>query len=231
MNRSTQRGIVVAAGVALAVAAFLLLPNMRHDLQGIVRSSKLGSAQEVAVAPWVYGSASARFTIIEYADLECPYCKDYFPRLKAWIDMHPDANLQWHHLPLSMHEPMAGYEARWAECAGIEGGNDAFWRAIELIYKGTRSNGAGSANAPRLPGLNDQQIALDECASQNASVLQKVRAQTDQASLDGITATPTLIVKDKVTGRSIKLQGAPDGDVLLSAIDWLSRAGSAPGSK
>ncbi|WP_164644419.1 DsbA family protein, partial [Pseudomonas viridiflava] len=93
------------------------------------------------------------------------------------------------------------------ECAGIKGGNDAFWRAIELIYKGTRSNGAGSANAPRLPGLNDQQIALDECASQNASVLQKVRAQTDQASLDGITATPTLIVKDKVTGRSIKLQG------------------------
>ncbi|MCQ9391047.1 DsbA family protein [Pseudomonas viridiflava] len=222
MNRSTQRGIVVAAGVALAVAAFLLLPNMRHDVQGIVRSSKLRSAQEVAVAPWVYGSASARFTIIEYADLECPYCKDYFPRLKAWIDMHPDANLQWHHLPLSIHEPMAGYEARWAECAGIEGGNDAFWRAIELIYQGTRSNGAGSANAPRLPGLGDRQIALDECASHNALVLQKVRAHTDQARLDGVTVTPTLIVKDNLSARTLRLIGTPDEDSLLSAIDWIS---------
>ncbi|MEE4742808.1 thioredoxin domain-containing protein [Pseudomonas alliivorans] len=217
MNRSTYCGIIVAAGVALTVAAFLLLTNMRHDVQNIT----LGSAHEVAVTPWVYGRASARFTIIEYGDLECPYCKDYFPRLKAWIDTHPDTNLQWHHLPLSMHEPMAGYEARWAECAGIEGGNDAFWRAIELIYRGTRSNGAGSANAPRLPGLSERQTALDECASNNASVLQKVRAQTDQASLDDVTATPTLIVKDKVTARSIKLQGAPDGDVLLSAIDRL----------
>ncbi|MEE4678397.1 DsbA family protein [Pseudomonas alliivorans] len=218
MNRSTYCGIIVAAGLVLTVAAFLLLTNMRHDVQNIT----LGSAHEVAVTPWVYGRASARFTIIEYGDLECPYCKDYFPRLKAWIDTHPDTNLQWHHLPLSMHEPMAGYEARWAECAGIEGGNDAFWRAIELIYRGTRSNGAGSANAPQLPGLSDRQTALDQCATHNASVLLKVRAQTDQASLDGVTATPTLIVKDKVTGRSIKLQGAPDGDVLLSAIDWLS---------
>ncbi|MEE4672807.1 thioredoxin domain-containing protein [Pseudomonas alliivorans] len=227
MNRSTYCGIIVAAGVALTVAAFLLLPNMRHDVQNIT----LGSAHEVAVTPWVYGRASARFTYIEYGDLECPYCKDYFPRLKAWIDKHPDANLQWHHLPLSMHEPMASYEARWAECAGIEGGNDAFWRAIELIYRGTRSNGAGLVNAPRLPGLSERQTSLDECASNNASVLQKVRAQTDQASLDGITATPTLIVKDKVTGRSIKLQGAPDGDILLSAIDWLSGTESAGGSK
>ncbi|EGH34861.1 DSBA oxidoreductase, partial [Pseudomonas syringae pv. japonica str. M301072] len=43
-----------------------------------------------------------------------------------------------------------------------------------------------------------------------------------KASQDGITATPTLVIKDKQSGRSIKLQGAPDGDVLLSAMDWLA---------
>ncbi|EPM83781.1 DSBA oxidoreductase, partial [Pseudomonas syringae pv. actinidiae ICMP 18886] len=151
-----------------------------------------------------------------------PYCKDYFPHLKAWVDQHPDVNLQWHHLPLPMHEPAASYEARWAECAGIEGGNDAFWLAAELIYQRTRSNGAGTAGNPQIPGLEDRQHFIDNCAARNPSVQQAVISQAHKASQDGITATPTLVIKDKQSGRSIKLQGAPDGDVLLSAMDWLA---------
>ncbi|MFA0999173.1 DsbA family protein, partial [Pseudomonas syringae] len=164
----------------------------------------------------------------EYADLECPYCKNYFPRLKTWVDQHPDVNLQWHHLPLPMHEPAASYEARWAECLGIERGNDAFWLAVELIYQRTRSNGAGTAGNPQIPRLEDRQHFIDNCASSNPAARQAVVSQAHKASLDGITATPTLVIKDKVSGRSIKLQGAPDGNVLLSAIDWLA-AGSVGG--
>ncbi|SHN14343.1 Protein-disulfide isomerase [Pseudomonas asturiensis] len=231
MNRRIIYLSLLGAVVALAVGSYFLAPAIRQHMHDIASSAASQSEQEKPDTPWVYGRESARFTIVEYADLECPYCKDYFPRLKAWIDTHPDANLQWHHLPLPMHEPMASYEARWAECAGIEGGNNAFWRAVGLIYSSTRSNGSGPANAPQLDELGDRQAAIDECASNHASVLQKVRAQTYQASLDGITATPTLIVKDKATGRSIKLQGAPDGDVLLSAIDWLSNPAQGSGSK
>ncbi|MCD5972332.1 DsbA family protein [Pseudomonas quasicaspiana] len=180
---------------------------------------------------WVYGSRGARFTVIEYGDLECPYCKDYFPHLKAWLDQHPDVNLQWHHLPLSMHEPVAGYEARWAECAGIEGGNKAFWMALEIIYQRTRSNGLGVAVNPQVPGLEDRQNAIDECAANDISVQRTVRSQAHQASLEGVTATPTLVVKDNLTARSIKLEGAPDGDLLLSAIDWLARTDARDGHK
>ena len=41
----------------------------------------------------LYGDAKARWTINEYADLECPFCKVYTPRLKRWVDSHPDVNL------------------------------------------------------------------------------------------------------------------------------------------
>ncbi|MBW6319555.1 DsbA family protein, partial [Pseudomonas aeruginosa] len=51
----------------------------------------------------LYGDAKARWTINEYADLECPFCKVYTPRLKRWVDSHPDVNLVWRHLPLQMH--------------------------------------------------------------------------------------------------------------------------------
>lgn len=32
--------------------------------------------------PWVLGPADARWTVTEFADLECPYCKIYTPALK-----------------------------------------------------------------------------------------------------------------------------------------------------
>ncbi|PIH98582.1 DsbA family protein, partial [Pseudomonas syringae] len=86
----------------------------------------------------------------------------------------------------------------------------------------TRSNGAGTARNPQIPGLEDRQHFIDNCAASNPSVQQAVISQAHKASQDGITATPTLVIKDKQSGRSIKLQGAPDGDVLLSAMDWLA---------
>lgn len=223
MKRPTRRQILYCIGaVALAFSPFLLT-ELRENQPGVSGAPMAPAAeQKRRSGGWVYGSRDARFTIVEYADLECPYCKDYFPRLKAWIDQHSDVNLQWHHLPLSMHEPAASYEARWAECAGIERGNDAFWLAVELIYQRTRSNGAGAASSPQIPELEDRQHYIDNCASSNPAVRQRVVSQAHKAGLDGITATPTLVIKDKQSGRSIKLQGAPDGDVLLSAIDWLA---------
>ncbi|KPZ17560.1 DSBA oxidoreductase [Pseudomonas syringae pv. viburni] len=40
-----------------------------------------------------------------------------------------------------------------------------------------------------------------------------------------------MVIKDKHSGRTIKLQGTPDGDALLSAIDWLAAGSVAGGDK
>jgi hypothetical protein len=77
--------------------------------------------------PWIYGAPDARFTIIEYADLECPYCRAYYPQLRIWIDAHHDVNWQWHHFPLTAHEPAARIEAKLVECIGRADGQRAFW--------------------------------------------------------------------------------------------------------
>lgn len=90
----------------------------------------------------LYGDAKARWTINEYADLECPFCKVYTPRLKRWVDSHPDVNLVWRHLPLQMHGEAARHQARLVECAGIQGGAKAFWSAIDAIFAQSVGNGA-----------------------------------------------------------------------------------------
>ncbi|MCT0874383.1 DsbA family protein, partial [Pseudomonas aeruginosa] len=87
--------------------------------------------------------AKARWTINEYADLECPFCKVYTPRLKRWVDSHTDVNLVWRHLPLQMHGEAARHQARLVECAGIQGGAKAFWSAIDAIFAQSAGNGGG----------------------------------------------------------------------------------------
>ena len=103
------------------VAALLLLS---WSLPRAPASDNAVASEPAAPAgpPWRYGNVDARFTLIEYADLECPYCRAYFPVLMRWIDANPDVNWQWHHLPLAMHEPAALNQARLAECAGETGG-------------------------------------------------------------------------------------------------------------
>ncbi|WP_236872522.1 DsbA family protein [Burkholderia pseudomallei] len=171
-----------------------------------------------ATPPWVYGNAQARYTLIEYADLECPYCKAYFPVLKTWIDTHPEVNWQWQHRPLAIHEPAATREARLAECAGRTNGNAGFWRAVTWIYANTRGNGDGLPASMPYP---DTSPKLKACL-ENADVGKAIQAQTEAAGRAGIEATPTVKLVDRSSGKTLVLEGAVDGDALLSAMDWLA---------
>ncbi|BCN39526.1 MULTISPECIES: DsbA family protein [Comamonadaceae] len=176
------------------------------------------SIEQLTGPLWRLGSPEARFSIIFYADLECPYCKSYSPQLRQWIDTHQDVSLQWHHLPLSIHEPAASQEARLVECAGQAGGHEAFWAAVQWVYAHTRSDGQGVPNLEAFPGMSK---ALKTCMSGEESA-RIVQAQAGEATASGITATPSLRLVDRTSGRSLVLPGPVPGDSLLSAIDMLA---------
>ncbi len=186
-------------------------------------SRPLNAKAVPAGPPWIYGRPDARYTVIEYADLECPFCRAYFPNLKRWIDANPDVNWRWHHLPLPMHDPAATDEARLAECAGLTGGHAAFWQAVAWIYDNTRGDGQGLPRAARYPGLT---AAVQQCLDSGRPAA-AVQAQTDQAGRDNIAATPTLRLLDRKTGRTLLVSGPVEDDALLSAIDLLAAPAAA----
>ena len=178
--------------------------------------------------PWRYGRVDARFTVVEYADLECPFCRAYFAVLKRWIDQHPEVAWQWHHLPLSMHEPAASADARLVECVGQAGGHAAFWQAAEWVYAHTRGDGQGIPEGLSYPELTpDAQQCLD---SERPDAV--IRAQAAEAAQQHIAATPTLRLQDRQSRKTLLLRGPVDGDALLSAIDLLAAGGAdAPSTK
>jgi protein-disulfide isomerase len=208
MTRLRKRwAIPVAALAGLLVAT---VPVMRDQL--------LPSHHQ---GPWIFGRADARWTITEFADLECPFCKTYTPALKAWVLQQDDVNLQWHHLPLDFHGQPARHEARLVECAGVIGGTDAFWKTVDQVFQRTQSNGQGFSGYLELTGIETQDLV--HCAISNLEVAMRIDQQLREAQDKGISATPTLLITDNTSRRSIKLEGPADGTTLLSAIDWLSQ--------
>ncbi|MEW6312564.1 MAG: thioredoxin domain-containing protein [Pseudomonadota bacterium] len=222
--------LVVAALIA---AAWLGLRRQAPMVEPISFSAETAAAPVTMAAtssspPWRYGRPDARFTVIEYADLECPFCRAYFPVLKRWIDVHPEVNWQWHHLPLTTHEPAASTNARLVECVGEAGGPAAFWQAVEWVYAHTRGDGQGLPDGLSYPGITP--TARQCLDSERPETL--IRTQSASAAQEGIKVTPTLRLQDRQSGKTLLLHGPVEGDALLSAIDLLSASGTtAPETK
>lgn len=116
-------------GLAAALVALLLIwLSSRWSGDSTTRSPVAVNTAQVAGPPWQLGNPEGRFTMTLYGDLECPFCRSYFPLLKRWVGVNADVALQWQHMPLAAHEPAASAEARLAECAAEVGGHAAFGR-------------------------------------------------------------------------------------------------------
>ncbi|MDA3826045.1 thioredoxin domain-containing protein [Paucibacter sp. O1-1] len=236
-----SRRFIAAAALAL-LCTLVLIASLQHPRPTVespiseppnaevvpLLTSAQGTSATPAGPPWRYGRSDARFTVVEYADLECPFCRAYFAVLKRWIDAHPEVNWQWRHLPLSMHEPAATAQARVVECVGQIGGPAAFWQAVEWVYANTRGDGQGLPEGLRYPGLSaDAQQCLD--GDRPDAV---IRTQVEEAAKQRVTVTPTLRLLDNQSGKTLLLHGPVEGDALLSAIDLLAAGGTeAPSTK
>ncbi|WP_254926045.1 DsbA family protein, partial [Bordetella genomosp. 11] len=204
-------------------ALLLIWLVFRSSGESPAQSSTPVSMASVAGPPWLMGDVEGRFTLTLYADLECPFCREYFPLLKRWFGSNADVALQWHHQPLATHEPAASAEARLVECVAEAGGHAAFWQAVEWVYAHTRSDGQGLPDGLRYP---ESTPAVEQCmASGRADAV--IRAQATGATKSGVTATPSLRLLDRQTGQAILLQGPIEGDALLSAMDMLSASEAA----
>ena len=75
---------------------------------------------EVRIGDPIRGNPQAAKTIIEFGDMECPYCGQINPQLVSLIQNRPDVRLVWKDCPSSSH-PNAYAAALAARCAGDQG--------------------------------------------------------------------------------------------------------------
>ena len=109
--------------------------NVVADTGTAPAQKSAGKLDPITKDDWVRGNRSARFALVEYSDLECPFCKRFqetaiqFSQDPAYTD-----KVMWvyRHFPLDQLHSKARGEAVASECAAKLGGNDtASPRAFE----------------------------------------------------------------------------------------------------
>lgn len=156
----------------------------------------------------VYGDPHAPVTMVEFGDLECPYCRAAAPVLRTLVDSSGGAvRLVWRHFPLFEVHPHALTAALAAEAAGAHG---LFWAMHDRVF----------ARQDRLtdPDLRAHGAALgidpDEVAGDSAQrYAPAVEADYLAGLAVGVRATPTLLIGER------RLQGAVDLRTLRAAVD------------
>ncbi len=191
------------------------------------RTKKMKNVRPVAADyDHIYGDPKAPFSLIEYSDFECPFCKRFHLAAKAFIDGNKgQVNWIYRHFPLSFHNPGAQKEAEASECASAQGGNEAFWKYTDLIYQRTTAGGTGFPIEQLTPLAKE--IGLDaklfETCLTSGQMADRVEKDFINGGASGITGTPGNILINNKTGKSQFLNGAVPLQRLNAALKQLSQ--------
>jgi protein-disulfide isomerase len=174
----------------------------------------------------ILGNPKARFSLIEYSDTECPFCKRFHATAHQLVeDYEGEVNWVYRHFPLESHNPGAQKQAEASECAAELGGNQAFWRYLDAIFARTSSGGTGFPLDKLVPLAGE--LGLDERAFQNCLESERYAAKVQQQLQDGLAAgvngTPGNFLVDHTTGRIVPIMGARPLEAFKQVIDQLSK--------
>lgn len=205
--RPAQTEPIAAVGwrrglVSVGIAATGLLPPLAVEVA--LRSgqpNEVDTTLEVAPAP----DGLAR--IIEFVDIECPFCRTQYLHLAELVAEvgHKRVELELRHVPLAQHKH-AREAARVACCSTEQGCGtavmDALMRTDDLSAPACRSLAvAAGANALR----------LDECLDSDRPDLQ-LEADRKAAEAAGVRALPTCLIGTK------RFEGLQSKDDLRMAL-------------
>src|SRR3989344_5519919 len=141
-----------------------------------------------------------------------PVFAELFPKIKSEYIDTGKVKLVMRDLPLDFHQN-AHKESQAAECAREQGGDTAYFKYHDEIFKRTTSNGTGLALDQLSVIAND--IGLNGSALQSCLDSEKYKAEVDKdladASAYGATGTPSFFI-----GKSDS-SGTFTGTILIGA--------------
>ena len=156
----------------------------------------------------VLGPATARVTLVEYGDYECPYCGAAHASVEqVRQELGNELRFVFRHFPLSQIHPHAYQAAEAAEAAGAQG---RFWEMHHLLFTNQDRLGLrdliGYAGAL---GLDLERFVTDLRSHAHAG---RLREDFLSGVRSGVNGTPTFFVN------GIRHDGGYDAEVLLEAL-------------
>jgi protein-disulfide isomerase len=156
----------------------------------------------------VQGPATARVTLVEYGDFECPHCGALYPLVQAARKAF-GGNLRFafRHFPLRSSHPHALAAARAVEAADEQG---KFWAMHDRLFqRQTELTDPDLLRHAAELGLDTERFARSLRAREHEV---RIREDLASAARSGARGTPSLFINGEL------YEGALERDELLAAL-------------
>ena len=194
---------------------FFVLPDGKHIIAGeeIIPfgdhpyADYRSQVQQGADGPY-RGSASKDLELVEFADFQCPHCKEAQANMDKLATDFPKARIVFQNYPLARIHPQAVKAAAYGVCVTKLGGSSAFFQYASAVFDG--QDGLASADGAALTlnsavtkaGLDPAKVAACAATPQTST---QVDASVKLAQDLNINQTPTLVIN----GRQVPIGGVP----------------------
>jgi protein-disulfide isomerase len=215
------------------VLSFYALPDGKHIISGddIINFGANPFAdgrqqlQQRANGPY-RGAAAKDLELVEFADFQCPHCKEAQANMDKLVADYPNARIVFENFPIASIHPQSVNAAEYGICVTKLGGSSAFFQFASAVFDG--QDGLASPDGATLT-LNSAttKAGLDPAKVSACAATPEVKADVDasiQLAKDlSVVEVPTLMVN----GRAVPAT-APY-DLLKKIIDYQIKADGVSG--
>jgi protein-disulfide isomerase len=195
--------------------SFFALPDGKHIISGEdvypfgAKPYDEARAKLQAEANGAYrGSADKTLELVEFADFQCPHCKEVQANMDKLAADFPKARIVFQNYPLERIHLQARLAALYGVCVAKLGGNQAFFTFAGAAFEG--QDGLATADGAQLTlnsavtkaGLDPAKV--DAC-SKTPETADSVDKSVKLAQDLNINLTPTLMIN----GRQLPIGGVP----------------------
>jgi protein-disulfide isomerase len=194
---------------------FFALPDGKHIIAGDEvlpfgdhpYAGYRAELQQSADGPY-RGAASKDLELVEFADFQCPHCKEAQANMDKLATDFPKARIVFQNFPLAQIHPASVTAASYGVCVTKLGGSNAFFLFASAVFDG--QEGLATADGASLTlnsavtkaGLDPAKVSA--CATTPDTGAQ-VQASVKLAQALNVNQTPTLMVN----GRQVPIAGLP----------------------
>ncbi len=184
--------------------SFFVLPDGKHIITGdqIINfgdhpfAETREKIEQRADGPY-RGAAGKDFEMVEFADFQCPHCKEAQANMEKLVADFPKARIVFQNFPIVSIHPASVQAAEYGLCVNKQGGSTAFFQFAAAVFDGqdglaTPDGAALTLNSAVIKaGLDPTKVSA--CAATpeiKANVDASVKLGTDA----GINSVPTLVI-------------------------------------
>jgi len=144
------------------------------------------------------GPEDAKITLIEFADFECPSCRQLDLVLRELLPRHPEIRLVFKHYPLTDIHPWAMTAAIASQCV-FQQNPSAFWKMHDAIFDAQDIISPSNVWDKMLDLATQQGLNVEvyRGCMINPETASQVKETVDEGHAVAVTATPTMFVNNR----------------------------------